>query len=93
MQNTFKKRLYDNDFLQSKVGSSPTTGTKTKNLAAQGFFIFSYTYQRFFTPPYPPFLYAYAYKSMPYHTPYAKRKCKTNPRPLLRTGAFSHTIQ
>lgn len=38
-------------------------------------------------------LYAYAYKSMSYYTPYAKRKCKTLPRPLLRTGAFSHTIQ
>ena len=47
MQNTFKKRLCDNDFLQSKVGSSPTTGTKTKPLDIQGVFNFSIVHQVF----------------------------------------------
>lgn len=65
-------------FLVSKQVQVLLPVPKQKPLHSKGFSIFlmrinAFLLLFFFV------LYAYAYKSMPYHTPYAKRKCKTLP--------------
>ena len=70
-------------FCSFGVGSSPTTGTKTKSLAPQGIFHFLFAHQCFFHPLFCVFC-------MPTHTfvcPFkllmqnenAKRECKMTP--------------
>lgn len=80
----------------SVLGSSPTTGTKAKPLDIQGVFNFSFACQVFFALWFSYFVCLRILLYVLLYTVSCTKPCTglyEIPRPLLRTGAFSHTTQ